>query len=86
MELAEIEEAVLMQGQTLSDRHLALEEHWGSSGRAMLSLYMAVTLGVEWTNLADPLLETTFFIGYIAFLTFSALHTFVAGKSGPPNH
>eukprot|EP00747_Dinoflagellata_sp_TGD_P116636 gnl/TRDRNA2_/TRDRNA2_172431_c2_seq4.p1 gnl/TRDRNA2_/TRDRNA2_172431_c2~~gnl/TRDRNA2_/TRDRNA2_172431_c2_seq4.p1 ORF type:complete len:496 (+),score=56.05 gnl/TRDRNA2_/TRDRNA2_172431_c2_seq4:115-1488(+) len=56
-----------------------LVEHWSSVDGAMLTLYMAITGGNDWADMAKPLKSTGvqyywLFLFYIAFLTFAVLN------------
>merc|ERR1712137_308097 len=57
----------------------ALEEYWGSLRAAMTTLFEAITGGLDWEELAEPLKATgmmyyALFLFYIAFLTFAVLN------------
>mmetsp|Transcript_26840 Transcript_26840/g.61900 ORF Transcript_26840/g.61900 Transcript_26840/m.61900 type:complete len:689 (-) Transcript_26840:22-2088(-) len=72
------------ENQTLAelearDQLADLLRHWGSVGKCMVSLYMAVTGGHDWGPLAEPLREVGpitygLFLFYIAFVTFAVLN------------
>lgn len=63
-------------GLALLAERAKLEEHWGSVGRGMLSLMMAVSGGEEWAKLSDPL-KTVGSLCYSIFLTYIAVFTFI---------
>jgi len=67
-------------GNAPQDEIEAIQTHWGSVYKAMLSLYMASTGGESWRNLADPLkpvgqLFYMLFLLYIAFFMFVFVNT-----------
>eukprot|EP00747_Dinoflagellata_sp_TGD_P084127 gnl/TRDRNA2_/TRDRNA2_162392_c0_seq2.p1 gnl/TRDRNA2_/TRDRNA2_162392_c0~~gnl/TRDRNA2_/TRDRNA2_162392_c0_seq2.p1 ORF type:complete len:249 (-),score=65.01 gnl/TRDRNA2_/TRDRNA2_162392_c0_seq2:71-817(-) len=56
-----------------------LRDTWGSVSGAMITLYMAITGGNDWADLAEPLKHAGLhyyglFLFYIAFLTFAVLN------------
>lgn len=51
-------------------------QYWGSTSKAMLSLYWASTGGDSWRYVADPLWDLGWFL-YLAFLVYVAFFMFV---------
>lgn len=52
--------------------HEDLLKYWGNIGRTMLSLYMALTGGLDWSTVADPL-QATGQLYYLVFLIYIAM-------------
>jgi len=61
-----------------------LEEYFGSVGMAMLRLYMTISDGMHWAELADPMMEfcspwtSLIFVVYSAFVTFAMMNVVTA--------
>lgn len=53
-----------------------IDKYWHSVGRAMLSLYMSSTGGVDWEEIAAPLFELGF-IYYSIFVLYTGIFSFV---------
>jgi len=56
-----------------SDDLITLSKYFGSLGRSILSLYQAISGGLDWDSLADPLVST---VGPFVALAFSAYIAF----------
>lgn len=59
--------------------HQFLVVYWSSIGRAMCTLYMTITGGVDWATVADPLAAVGehyfyLFVAYIAFFSLAVLN------------
>jgi len=61
------------------DTVAGIEDYWGSLGLAILTLYMVITGGYDWAEIAEPLktageLYYILFLLYVAALTFAILN------------
>jgi len=70
----------LQEGTALQEDVVAIQMHWGSVWRSMLSLYMASTNGDSWKSMANALkpvgdIYYLLFLLYIAFFVFVVMNT-----------
>mmetsp|Transcript_14258 Transcript_14258/g.39343 ORF Transcript_14258/g.39343 Transcript_14258/m.39343 type:complete len:777 (+) Transcript_14258:19-2349(+) len=68
------------QPNASKESHLALELHWGTLGRSLMSLFQSITGGIDWRELSDPLENEIspalgFFVAlYIAFVVLALMN------------
>merc|ERR1719221_41928 len=74
-------QAVTDHKVTLRSRHNGLlEENYGTLGISMLSLFEAITDGIEWRDIVDPLTDKISpfmvvpFVLYIVFVQFALMN------------
>jgi len=60
-----------------ADEEEALEQYWGSLMMSMLSLYMAITGGVDWRNLTKAFTEESALSNILVLVVFIAFATLV---------
>merc|ERR1719221_1831949 len=53
----------------------SIEEYWSSVAQAMITLFMAITGGNDWAQLAEPLrtADPIFYFVFLFYITFSAV-------------